>query len=517
MKKKICLICPPSPFLLDERVFPFLGVLKVAASFQQQGREVDVLDLSGIDNYTEVLEDYLNAHRTDLEFVGITATTPQMPNAFKLGQIVKGCGEYKLVLGGSHVTLIHTAMKREHKKGIIGGRAARDVARIKKVFDILVCGDGELTLEAICQLKEGVIDVDDKKSPFFLSNKNFSELPDPARHLIDLDSYKYHIEGERATSMISQLGCPFRCTFCSGRNSPYLRLIRNRSVDSVIAEMEEIHLTYGYKGIMFYDDELNVSKSMVPLMRSICDLSDKYGVDFKLRGFTKAELFTEEQAKAMYAAGFRWLLTGFESGDPTTLVNIDKNATRDDNTRCVEIAKKAGLKVKALMSIGHAGETLERIENTKQWLLEAQPDDFDCTVITTYPGSPYFDDAIWDEKEKCYVYTMKKTGDKLFQKELDYTQDADYYKGVPGEYTSYVWTERMDAKALAEARDDLEATVRSKLGIPYNPASPARKYEHSMGSSRNREIPDWILRSTDTHQKQEVERKQPEKRKLKVI
>ena len=516
MKKKICLICPPSPFLLDERVFPFLGILKVAAAFQAQGRDVDVLDLSGIDNYTEVLEDYLASHKKDLEFVGVTATTPQMPNAFKLGQIVKSCGDYKLVLGGSHVTLIHTAMKREHKKGIVGGRAARDVDRIRKVFDILVCGDGELTLEAICETDNGVIDVDDRKSPLFLSNKNFSELPNPARHLIDLDSYKYHIEGERATSMISQLGCPFRCTFCSGRNSPYLRLIRNRSVDSVISEMEEIHLTYGYKGIMFYDDELNVSKSMVPLMHSICDLSDKYGVDFKLRGFTKAELFNEEQANAMYAAGFRWLLTGFESGDPTTLINIDKNATRDDNTRCVEIAKKAGLKVKALMSIGHAGETPERIENTKQWLLEAQPDDFDCTVITTYPGSPYFDDAIWDEREKCFVYTMKKTGDKLFQKEIDYTQDADYYKGVPGEYTSYVWTENMDAEALAKARDEIETEVRSKLGIPFNPASPARKYEHSMGSSRNQDIPDWILRSTETHEKQELERKE-EKRKLKVL
>lgn len=890
--KKICLICPPSPFLLDERVFPFLGILKVASAWEQKGAKIDVLDLSGIDNYTEVVEDYLFKNR-DLEFVGITATTPQMPNAFRIGELIRSQSNCKLVLGGSHATLIHTASKREIKRGIIGGRSTKEVKRIQHIFDVLVCGDGELVLDAIRKIDKGVIDVDDRQSPYFLSNEDFSTLPNPARHLIDLSSYHYHIEGERATSMISQLGCPFRCvsmdervptergllkisdltiappnrepcsitsdltvssekkaakishvlnqgvqptkrielegmldltahpehrirvardgkliwsemkdvklsdwvliqagsycypeeyvelrydgyrqnitntgnflcerytipkkldedlawimgflvgdgsfgkqgitfavdsnleqklrekvkklfnydikvypikstdkvkqawiysreildffrraldfekdnkhrvseliyrspklviekfieglwdadaykkadylvtayrslgkeildlliylghpasmievfnkktqrlsyrvckikrnrvpcfrtvywkngeprfrktpakdkvhlrketlekvdpnhellgenwffvkvktiedgepqilydltvpgieayvssgfvshncTFCSGRNSPYLRKIRNRSVDSVIAELESIYLNYGYKGIMFYDDELNVSKFMVPMMQSIANLSEKHGVDWKLRGFTKAELFTKEQAKAMYNAGFRWILTGFESGDPRILKNIDKIATRDDNTRCVEIAKEAGLKVKALMSMGHAGETPESIENTKNWLLKVEPDDFDCTVITTYPGSPYFDDAILNEESGIYEYTMKKTGDKLYQQELDYTKDADYYKGVPGEYKSFVWTDAMSSEDLAKARDYLEAEVRSKLEIPFNPANPTRKYEHSMGQGN---MPDWILRTT------EGKKDFKQKRKLKVI
>ena len=101
----------------------------------------------------------------------------------------------------------------------------------------------------------------------------------------------------------------------------------------------------------------------------IIDYQEKNGVEFHLRGFVKAELFNDEQARAMRRAGFRWLLTGFESGDDRILTNIRKNATRDDNTRCIETAKKNGLKVKALMSVGHAGESHESIENTKKWLL----------------------------------------------------------------------------------------------------------------------------------------------------
>ena len=51
------------------------------------------------------------------------------------------------------------------------------------------------------------------------------------------------------------------------------------------------------------------------------------------------------------------ILIGFESGSPRILRNINKKATVDDNTRAVEAAHRAGLKVKALMSIGHPGES----------------------------------------------------------------------------------------------------------------------------------------------------------------
>lgn len=500
--KKICLVSVPSPFLLDERVFPFLGILKVAAAWEKQGAKVDFLDLSGVENYLEVIKDYIEANRHDLEFIGLTATTPQMPNCFKIGQFIKENWKIPLILGGSHVTLMNTATANEFKENR-PGRAFKDITAIRNVFNILVCGDGELTLPAIREIIsesgkdiDGVINVDDRKSPFYLTDEKFSDLPNPARHLINLDSYHYYIDGERATSMITQLGCPFQCTFCSGRSSPYLRNIRNRDSKSIVAELEHIYLTYGYKGMMFYDDELNVNKEMVPLMYAIADLGQKYGVEWKLRGFTKAELFTDEQAKAMVVAGFRVLLTGFESGDSRILTNIRKRATRDDNTKCVEIAKKHGLKVKALMSMGHAGESYESIENTKKWLLEVQPEDFDCTVITPYPGAPYFDQGVKDGDK--YTFTSKDTGDKLYQAELDYTTQADYYKGIPGNYNSYVWTDFIDAQSLVKARDELESDVRKALNIPFNPSSPARKYEHSMGSDRN--IPDWVLRTTETHQ-----------------
>jgi radical SAM superfamily enzyme YgiQ (UPF0313 family) len=493
---KICLIIPPSPFLLDERVFMHLGILKVASSLEEQGAKVDVLDLSGVTNFLEVIGDYSSVGNSAMTF-GITATTPQVPVAVEIAKYIKSMNtSYKIILGGPHVTLMNAASKAEKKAGLeYSSRATEDVEKLKCLFDILVCGDGEFTIFEALKIDKGIIDADDRKSPFFLTNENFSSLPMPARHLVDVDSYHYEIEGHKSISLIAQLGCPFQCTFCSGRNSPFLRKIRVRSIESIIQELEHLYETYGMTGFMFYDDELNINKSVIQLMNEVSSLQERLGTEFRLRGFVKAELFTDEQAAAMYSAGFRWLLTGFESGDPDILRAIKKRASREDNTRAVEIAKRHGLKVKALMSLGHAGENAASVENTKKWLLETEPDDFDCTIITTYPGSPYFDSAV--KTGDHYTYTSDVTGERLYQASIDYLSELDYYKGDPeGGYVSYVWTDHLTPQQMVELRDELENDVRETLKIPFNPARPGINYEHSMGMG-NVSIPDYILRAAN--------------------
>jgi len=183
---------------------------------------------------------------------------------------------------------------------------------------------------------------------------------------------------------------------------------------------------------LFYDDELNVSKSMVEMMNGLADLQIRLSVEFRLRGFVKAELFTAEQAAAMRCAGFRWLLCGFEAANPRILVSIEKRADRDDNDRCIEIAKTHGLKVKALMSVGHPGESEDSIGDIRDWLIRSRVDDFDCTVITTYPGTPYYDLAVpHPDQPGIWTYTQARTGDRLHAYDVDYTTTADYYKGDP--------------------------------------------------------------------------------------
>jgi radical SAM superfamily enzyme YgiQ (UPF0313 family) len=492
------MIVPPSAFLLDERVFMNLGILKVAACLESAGFTVEMIDATGIENYLDVVD--LHVRTTTARAVALTTTTPQLPAAVQIAERVRAIRpDLRIILGGPHVTLVHAAVKLERKLGRVA-RAHAALANLERIFDVLVSGDGEFAIfEALEPDAPKLIDADEPKGGLFMDNRAYDESPYPARHLVDVGSYHYTIEGRRATSLIAQLGCPFGCAFCGGRNSKSLRLIRTRTSRSIVDELERLHTEYGFLGYMFYDDELNVSPTLVELMNGISDLQARRGVDFRLRGFVKAELFTDEQAEAMYRAGFRWLLCGFEAASPRILTSINKRATLDDNNRVMEIARRHNLKVKALMSIGHAGESEETVGAVRDWLLSARPDDFDCTIITTYPGTPYYDEAVPHATQPgVWTYGCKRTGARLHAYDVDFTQVAEYYKGAPdGGYRAYVFTDDLSSEELVQLRDGVERDVREKLGIPFNSSAASIRYEHSMGQSGPAaSLPSFILRSS---------------------
>lgn len=490
----VCLIVPPSPFLLDERVFMSLGILKVAAVLEQHSINVHVLDLSGIANCTDVISDYC-AGGTPTAF-GITATTPQLPIATRIAQTIRGIRpNVRLIFGGPHPTLVHAAARAETLRQK-PGRAQIALQQLYKEFDVIVAGDGEFAmLRALEPHAPRLIDADDPASDLFHTSCTLESLPFPARHLVDVQSYHYQIDGIPALSIIAQLGCPFGCSFCGGRISPFLRRVRSRSSQHVVAELVHLYQTYGTRGFMFYDDELNVNPSLVQLMEHITKAQEQLGVEFRLRGFLKAELFTSAQAQAMKRAGFRWILVGFESGSPRILTNINKKAAREQNTRCVAIARDHGLKVKALMSIGHPGESEQTIAETTQWLTEIRPDDFDVALITIYPGSPYYDDAVPHMRYPGqWTYIAPRTGDHLHSINVDYRHLVANFKGRPdGGYQSFVYTDHLTPEQLVAARDRMEHSMRTVLNIPfYANVIPAR-YEHSMGQTN---LPAHIFRAS---------------------
>ena len=91
------------------------------------------------------------------------------------------------------------------------------------------------------------------------------------------------------------------------------------------------------------------------------------------------------------------------------------------------------------------------------------------------------------------MWRYEYKGDVLYSLEVDYTVEADYYKGDPdGGYRSFVYTDQVDAEALVSLRDRVEKGVRAKLGIAFNSGTAALRYEHSMGQGGA--LPPNILR-----------------------
>jgi anaerobic magnesium-protoporphyrin IX monomethyl ester cyclase len=155
-----------------------------------------------------------------------------------------------------------------------------------------------------------------------------------------------------------------------------------------------------------------------------------------------------------------------------------------------------------LMSVGHPGETEDSIGAIKDWLVRSEVDDFDCTVITTYPGTPYYDFAERNpDFDNVWTYTQPTTGDRLHAYEVDYATSANYYKGNPdGGYKAFVFTDYLSAERIVTLRDQVEREVRAALDIPFNQSAVARRFEHSMGQG----LPDFIYRAAGGKAQQEM-------------
>jgi anaerobic magnesium-protoporphyrin IX monomethyl ester cyclase len=147
------------------------------------------------------------------------------------------------------------------------------------------------------------------------------------------------------------------------------------------------------------------------------------------------------------------------------------------------------------MSIGHPGESEQSALDVRNWLIKMEIDDFDCTIITTYPGTPYYDYAIpHDSHANVWTYTQPQTGDRLHAYDIDFTTTPDYYKGDPdGGYRAYVFTDYLTSSEIVRLRNQIEREVRESLCIPFNQSRAALRFEHSMGQG----LPDFILKVSD--------------------
>lgn len=535
----VAIVMTPSPFLANERVFPFLGPLKVAAELRENNNSLSVLDLAGCNpTACEAIIDKFIINNPDVKTFALTATTPQLPYAVVLAkEIRKRVQDAQIILGGPHVTLTHTALLQDEAIGV-EGRGSKAFKQLNDYFDTLVVGDGEMAVFfAIDPNNKGkIIDAGNLQSPLFMKRGTLEEYAYPARDLIDMDSYHYYIDGHRAFSVISQLGCPFKCGFCGGRDSHVFRAIRSRSIKDVTEEVESVILSSVERAlasndpekvlsaVMFYDDELNVNQgtleklctNLIEMQKKLArDISpetrEKLGIEtevvdgeervvMRFRGFIKAELFNQKQADLMHKAGFREVLSGVESGSNKILRAIQKGTDREINSRCVEYTHNAGMRFKALMSIGHPGESAETIQESIEWVKAnlKEGDEVDWAVITQYPGSPYYDRSYLDKERNVWVYEFRdpKTHDvsRLYSYPSDFTTDVHNYKGIPGNYVAYVFTDYLSSGELTQWRDYAEQVTRVEF-LKHRPIEVvANPFEHSMGQG----LPTNILRKSGT-------------------
>lgn len=399
IKPKIVLINPPSNFLIDEKVFPPLGILYLSSYLKKYGYDPEIIDLAGEKEIPEITAD----------IIGVTSTTPQFPSAQEILKELKYNRqiEAQYVIGGPHAT------------------CSPNICMEYPSFDTAVLGEGEISMLSLVQ-----------KYPLNISEissdviSDIDDIPFPDRGAIDIHSYKYFIDDKPATTMITSRGCPYSCAFCS---TVWGKKVRMHSASYVINEIKEIQ-KLGFQGIMFFDDILILNKKR---LLNICEYLKKENIVW--RCFARANIASREAFQVMAESGCKEVGVGIESGSQKILDTINKCTTVEQNRNVIKLAKECGIRIKVFIIVGLPGETRETIAETEKFLEETQPDDLDVTIYCPYPNTPIVNNP--------EMYDIKFNNNDLRKA---------WFKGHPGEYSSIVSTNALSAEEIVAARERIE-------------------------------------------------------------
>ena len=392
--RKITFINPPYDSIAKGYEFvkeitnnsPSLGLLYLAAEVRQHGYEPEIIE-SNIMNLTieEVVDSVVASNPA---YVGITLFTVGVWNTAAIARMVKErLPDTIIIIGGPHVS----SMGRE------------TMERFSQ-FDYAVLGEGEKTLIDLLKAIESdasrseIPELIYRDGPFIAQtqgraiNRDLDYLPMPAWDLLPdfPQAYKPAIydypRGPVATIAASR-GCPFHCKFCD--TSTFGDRVRYYSPARVVEMMKHLKQTYGIRHVMFVDDLFLASRKRAS---EFCERLIQANLNMTWSCTSRVDTVHEDVLALMKKAGCWEISFGLESGSQEMLEKMVKSAKVKDSENAVKLTAAAGIRTKGLFMLGYPGETIESIEETKQFVRRIPMTIMNLTKFTPYPGSPIYYD-----------------------------------------------------------------------------------------------------------------------------
>lgn len=352
----------------NREVRPPLGLLYVAASLEEAGHSVNIIDCeTKLYSPEDTLQLVLDSKP---DIVGFTATTPEIHGVESLAKSIKERSpEIKIMVGGSHVSAL-----------------PRQTLDDCPYIDYIVVGEGELSAVHIANDLPDIAIIRTK------NEKTVDAYPWPARHLLDYSEYKYAWPGRGMVKMDvveSIRGCPFMCTFCSVRGiKPRLR-----DIVQIVDEIEYSYTNYGTELIMFFDDTLTVNRRHV---FGLCEEIIKRGLHKHVVFYanTRANTTTPEMLDKLIEAGFTEMSMGVETGSAKMMKAIKKGTKLEQYTEVYEWMAERGLQTRASFIVGHAYETHETVLESIQFAKDINLMRCAVNILTPYPDTHSYDQAL---------------------------------------------------------------------------------------------------------------------------
>lgn len=216
------------------------------------------------------------------------------------------------------------------------------------------------------------------------------DVSDLSRHGTVGAFYCFKPKDAKFATVLSNRGCRAQCTFCSVRNFNGKR-VRQRSIESVLDELQTLEEVYGIDHVMWLDDDLLKDHA-----RAIALFNGKVQRGLKLtwdatNGVIAASC-TEEVVSAMAASGCIALNIGMESGSPEILRQVKKPGTVRNFIEAANVLRRYPvIHSSVFLMIGFPGETMRHIMQTIETAREMDLDWYRISQLQPLPNTPIYD------------------------------------------------------------------------------------------------------------------------------
>jgi len=347
----VCLIRPPSPELLNDRIDPPTGLLYLGTALKRYGHQVKILDFAG-GQHPEI---------PDADIYGFTLYTTSYPDALVIRDQIRERSFAPIMVGGPHAH----ALPKE---------TAQD-------FDYVVVGEAEQTIPPLIERMAGRTHLE--KIVHTVPPRRLSELPYNDYSLVAVASYNRVVSGETAFSILSGRGCPWECTYCY--TAALQEVVRMRSPEHVMGELYQLDQEYGVSAVRFIDDNFLMNRRF---LRDIAPMLKEFGRPYRVYG--RAQDLNQETVALLAGSGCVMVGCGVESGSQAMLDKMNTGKSVAKMTEGIRLAHEAGIRIRAGLIVGFPGETWETVRESVENLTRMKIDSYNLFNFIPLPGTDPF-------------------------------------------------------------------------------------------------------------------------------
>ena len=394
-----------------------LALAYLGAVLEKEGHSVKAFDYIHDDwgKVEEKVKHLLISEKPQI--VGVSSMTTNRTAAFKLAKLVKSINpSIKVIFGGVHPTLMYEQILKNFP------------------VDFVVIGEGEETIRELVNAIESKANQSKLKRIKGIAFKSGNEVirTEIRPFLRDLDKlpmpkhsyFEERIKRDKTFYISCSRGCPYACKFCS-TSLHWGRIIRRRSVKSVIAEIKFLKKKYPFvEKVLFNDDEFLLDHDWI---KDLCNsmIKEKFNLTWLAPG--RIDSISEDIMLPLKEAGCVGVSLGVESGSPKLLEVIDKKISREQIIRAFNICKKYNMPAGMFLMVGLPGETSKTINETIDLIKNTS---FQKSVkyiglpglFQVYPGTQIYElakkqgfitDEYWLSEKFAPFYTYEHSKAKL--------------------------------------------------------------------------------------------------------